>query len=197
MSNEVIQPARGQLIALCGLKGSGKSTAATALALALPAARVRFAGPLKDMLRTFGLNEEEIEGDLKELPSSKLCGKSPRHAMLTLGTEWGRQLIGENVWVDAWRRAVEPHLARGTNILTEDLRFPNECEAVRALGGIVVRVTRPGLVPDEHESEQHALKFIADVEIINDGDLEDLHWYCRNTALDEIAIAQRLYGVRQ
>jgi len=192
VSTETNQPARGRLIALCGLKGSGKSTAAQTLAGSLPAARIRFAGPLKDMLRTFGLDDQEIEGDLKEVPSPKLCGKTPRHAMVTLGTEWGRDLIGESIWVDAWRRAVEPRLARNIDILTEDLRFPNEYEAVRALGGIVVRVTRPGLVPGEHESERHALKFAADVEIYNDGDLEDLCSYCCAQAVQEIERALRL-----
>ncbi len=187
-----IEAPRGRLIALCGLKGSGKSSAANALASVLPAARVRFAGPLKDMLRAIGLTDAEIEGELKELPSDKLCGKTPRHGMVTLGTEWGRQMIGEDIWVEAWKRSVAPHLARGVDILTEDLRFPNEYEAVRSLGGIVLRVTRPGLLPGDHESEQHALKFAADVEVCNDGDLEDLHWYCRDTVPAEIERAIRL-----
>ena len=192
MTTDHTQPARGRLIALCGLKGSGKSSAASVLAEALPAARVRFAGPLKDMLRTLGLNDEEIEGSLKEEPSPKLCGQTPRHAMVTLGTEWGRQMIGEDIWVEAWKRAVRPHLERGVDILTEDLRFPNEYEAVRSLGGIVVRVTRPGLVPGDHESEQHALKFAADVEIVNDGDLSALEWYCSFVLPGEIDRAFKL-----
>lgn len=192
MTTDHTQPARGRLIALCGLKHAGKSNAAASLAEALPAGRVRFAGPLKDMLRALGLTEEEIEGALKEEPSSKLCGKSPRHAMVTLGTEWGRQMIGEDIWVEAWKRAVRPHLERGVDVLTEDLRFPNEYEAVRSLGGIVVRVTRPGLVPGDHESEQHALKFAADVEIANDGNLADLYWYCSSVAVKEIDRAFKL-----
>ena len=186
MTTDHTQPARGRLIALCGLKGSGKSSAAQVLAEALPAGRVRFAGPLKDMLRTLGLNDEEIEGGLKEEPSSKLCGQTPRHAMVTLGTEWGRQMIGEDIWVEAWKRAVRPHLERGVDVLTEDLRFPNEYEAVRSLGGIVVRVTRPGLIPGDHESEQHALKFAADIEIVNDGDLSALDWYCGHVVPREV-----------
>ncbi len=165
---------RGNLVAICGLKGSGKSTLAERLALSLPAARVRFAGPLKDMLYTFGLTHEEIEGSLKEEPSAKLCGKTPRHAMLTLGTEWGRDLIGPDVWVRAWRRKAADLINSGCNVLAEDLRFPNEYEAVRLAGGVVIRVERPGVAQAAHESEAHALSFEADIVFTNDHTLDDL-----------------------
>ena len=185
---------RGRVIALCGLKGAGKSEVAYALSHGLTAARVRFAGPLKDMLRALGLSEHEIEGRLKERPSEKLCGQTPRHAMLTLGTEWGRQMIGDNIWVEAWRRVAEQHLACGTDVIVEDLRFPNEYQAIREAGGIVIRVNRPDLAIGEHESERHALTFAADIIVSNDGELEDLIHYAYHVLRDEIGRAFAIAG---
>lgn len=178
------------LIGICGLKGSGKSEVAKRLEVALSAQRVRFAGPLKNMLRVLGLTEDEIEGSLKERPCDKLCGQTPRHAMLTLGTEWGREMIGRDVWLDAWRRSALAHLAAGQNVIAEDLRFPNEYAALVAAGGLVLRVVRPGVPVGEHESEQHALQFVAHIECYNDGDLSDLENWVRGMLPHEIERAR-------
>jgi hypothetical protein len=79
-------------------------------------ARVRFAGPLKAMMAALGCTNAEIDGDRKEVPCDLLGGKSPRWAMQTLGTEWGRKLIGDDL-VDsslATRRCPSPgRRARG------------------------------------------------------------------------------------
>lgn len=185
------------LIGICGLKGSGKSEVASRLVASMSAHRVRFAGPLKDMLRALGLTEREIEGDLKEEPSDLLCGRTPRHAMVTLGTEWGRLMIGPELWADAWRGRIDVALAHGTNVVTEDLRFPNEHEALTRAGGIVLRVTRPGVEADlSHESERYALSMSADIEFFNSGRLEDIDTWVENVFPDllRIAVAQRSGG---
>lgn len=184
-----VQPQNPTLIAICGIKGSGKSEVAGRLEGQLSAQRIRFAGPLKDMLRVLGLTDHEIEGHLKEEPCEKLCGRTPRHAMITLGTEWGRDLIGPSIWSRAWERRAAWALAGGANVLTEDLRFPNEYDAVRRLGGLVLRVLRPGVVAGEHESEAHALSFPADIQCYNDGNLDDLDYWITHILPGEIARA--------
>lgn len=131
------------LIGLAGRKGAGKDTVASVLT-GEGFSNLKFAGGLKAMISTLlayqgvdeGTIERMIEGDLKEVPSVFLGGKTPRFAMQTLGTEWGRVLIGENLWVDAtMNRANTVPCA----VIT-DVRFPNECEAVQRKGGIVIRV---------------------------------------------------------
>ena len=184
------------LIGICGLKGSGKSEIASRLSATLSAQRVRFASPLKDMLRALGLNEDEIEGPLKELPCDKLCGQTPRHAMLTLGTEWGREMIGRDIWLDAWRRSALSHLAAGQNVIAEDLRFPNEHQALVEAGGIVLRVARPGVKIGNHESERHAASFEAHIEFCNDGDLDDLAEWIEFALPAELARASRIKASR-
>jgi len=139
------------IIGLTGLARCGKSTIAAELERHHGFKRVRFADPLKNMLRVLGLCEAEIEGILKEEPCAKLCGKTPRWAMQTLGTEWGRSIIGSDIWVNAWARLVAE--VEGDTV-AEDCRFENEAIALHDHGGVVVQVLRPGLVRGSHISER-------------------------------------------
>ncbi len=172
------------IIALTGPAGCGKSTAAAHLAEAHGFARVRFAGPLKAMLRAFlaetgappEIVERMIEGDLKEVPSSLLVGRSPRYAMQRLGTEFGREMMGAALWTSAWEAGACAALARGApGVVVEDCRFPNEAEAVRGLGGRLVRIERPvgAKVLAPHASEGQDLP--SDIVLRNDGTSEVLH----------------------
>lgn len=145
------------LIAFTGLAGAGKSTAALHLVETHGFHRVRFAGPLKAMMAALGLSQREIDGDLKEQPCALLGDQTPRHAMQTLGTEWGRKLIVSDLWIRAWQAAMDA-LPPGAPVVVDDCRFPNEAEAVRAAGGVIVRIERPGAgTTSVHESEQHQL----------------------------------------
>jgi hypothetical protein len=146
------------IIAFTGLAGAGKSTAAMHLVKSLGFERVRFAGPLKDMMRALGLSEREIDGDLKEKPCDLLGGKTPRYAMQTIGTEWGRDLIDSDLWIRAWQNSIS-RVPTGVNVVVDDCRFPNEAKAVGSAGGILVRVDRPHVWSSSanHSSESHRL----------------------------------------
>ncbi|WP_174875205.1 deoxynucleotide monophosphate kinase [Vogesella oryzae] len=141
-----------KIVVLAGVAGSGKSTIAAEL-VKHGYQVVKFAGLLKDMIRALGLTDAEIEGDLKEKPCALLGGQTPRHAMQTLGTEWGRELIARDIWVNAWRRKVEAVLASGGRVVVDDCRFPNELNAALALGGVAVRLVRDGAGTVAHASE--------------------------------------------
>jgi hypothetical protein len=164
------------LIGLVGYAGSGKSTAAERMVERLGYARVKFADPLKQalraILRSAGVDEKTIErmieGDLKEVPAAELCGRTPRYAMLTLGTEWGRGLMATNFWIHLFVTRVDRLRNQGHSIVVDDARFPNEFEAIRDLGGMLIKVMRPGLVPDlSHESEQHVESAKPDYVVVN------------------------------
>lgn len=168
-----------QIIALVGNAGAGKSTVAEYLMREHGYVLIKFAGPLKAMLRAIGLDDEEIEGSRKEQPCDLLCGKTPRHAMVTLGTEWGRDLIGENFWAGLWQEEAAMNLNSGRVVVVDDCRFPNELAAVKEMGGIVWRITRPehaGSSIPTHRSEG-ALSAHYDTmrELVNDGDVTALH----------------------
>lgn len=141
------------VIALTGLAGSGKSTASKYLVEKHGYQLVKFAGPLKDMLQAIGLSEGHIEGAHKETELAMLSGHTPRHAMQTLGTEWGRKCMGEDFWTNLWRSRVDGVLAFGGRVVVDDCRFPNEADEVRKLGGVVWRIVGRGGIAGSHESE--------------------------------------------
>lgn len=161
------------VVAFTGLAGAGKSTATRYLVENHGYTLVKFAGPLKDMMRAIGMAEDEIEGDLKETPLLYLCGKTPRHAMQTLGTQWGRDCIGKDFWVNLWGQRALTTLRGGGRVVVDDCRFPNEAAAVRKLGGDVYMIMGRGGIPGEHESERGA--GAADLVIANDNTVGDLH----------------------
>lgn len=141
------------VIAFTGKAGAGKSTAAAYLVRRHGYTRVRFAAPLKQMMRALGLDDAEIEGHLKETPSPVLQGKTPRHAMQTLGSDWGRDCIGPNFWIDLWGAEAARVIRAGGRVVCDDCRFPNEAAAVRALGGRVVAIGGRGGISGAHISE--------------------------------------------
>lgn len=173
MPSPSISLASRTLIAFTGLAGSGKSTAAKHLVDHHGFTRIRFAGPLKDMMRALGLNEREIERDLKEKPCELLGGKTPRYAMQTVGTEWGRDLIAPDLWIRAFNAALAK-VPAGTPVVVDDCRFPNEADAIRVAGGALVRVERPGAGAGAigHSSEAHQLPTIG--TILNDDGMSEL-----------------------
>ena len=165
------------VLGICGAAGSGKTTLANLL-VNCGWKRTRFSQGLKSMLAAF-LSQQGVENDvvwdmldgkLKEEPTKFLNGRSPRHAMQTLGTEW-RNMIHRDLWVDAWRRNINNY-PPGTKILVDDLRFHHEARVIRELNGKIIRIRRPGLNLDEfgraHISETEALTLEVDGEITND-----------------------------
>lgn len=165
-----------RLIALTGLAGSGKSTAADYLIASHGYVRVRFAGPLKAMIAAIGLDERHIEGALKETPMEELCDHTPRYAMQTLGTEWGRKCMGDDFWVNLWR----DNACRHTRVVVDDCRFPNEARAVKAMGGVILEITGRGGIAGGHESEK-GIGMAADRVIANGFSMPELRM-----AIDDI-----------
>lgn len=135
---------RPRLIGFCGLAGAGKSFAAKHLVRDHGFARERLAEPIKAMLRALGLSEAELDGDLKEKPCEALCGQTPRVGQQTIGTEWGREMIGREIWVRAWGRRADRILEAGGSVVVDDVRFADEAAAIWRRGGILIRVERLG-----------------------------------------------------
>lgn len=161
-----------KVIGFSGQLKSGKTTAAQLLEKK-GFARVRFAGPLKQMIKALGCTDEQVDGSLKEVPCELLCGHTPRYAMQTIGTEWGRDLIGPDIWINAWRHKVETYFKDGIDVVCDDVRFPNEVTAIRELGGKVVHIHRDEvLATPVHASEQLGLQH--DVLVFNNGTLDEL-----------------------
>lgn len=160
-----------------GPKGSGKSTLAFALQTKYYFHHTAFAEPIKKMLIelvhlqgcSIPTANEMFRLGLKETPTKYLSGQTPRHAMQTLGTEWGRNWIDYNFWVNVWINSIKDH----NRVVVDDVRFENEATAIRQEGGVVVFVSRPGVeTTDNHSSEK--LGFMPDWIITNGDTVEQL-----------------------
>lgn len=169
------------VIAICGLRGSGKSTLAEQLEFHHSFIRIRFAHVLKAMLRTFlqeqGLDNEKIisrmlDGNMKEQPSWYFDNQSPRYAQQTLGTEWGRNLISQNLWTNAAIRRIQSFMDMGEeNFVIDDLRFINEWHKLKeTFNARVVKLWKDDAVVDNltlHPSEAQIQDIRADFELRN------------------------------
>lgn len=101
-----------------------------------------------------------------------------RRLLQQLGTEVGRDMIDENVWVDIIARKINVHLTAGTSVAVTGLRFLNELTMVRTFAGQAWWIDRPGLEPAQastHASENGVTGSLFDRTIVNDGTLEDLY----------------------
>ena len=151
------------IIAFAGRKQSGKTTACEFTANVFSqttqqnSAIYNFADPLKKMcIDIFGLTYEQCYGtdDQKneyvncKWPDSEEV-MSAREVMQYVGTNVFRKMQ-HNVWSEATIRKIKDEnlpLA-----LIADCRFPNEVEAVRSAGGLVVKLHR-NIYNSSHESE--------------------------------------------
>ena len=168
------------IIGFCGYSTSGKDTIAKEFVEHLGFERVGFADSLKSILYSLNPRIEMFNNDfighwsLQSIVDQKgwdEAKKEPeiRQLLQRLGTEGGRQALGNDVWVKAL--FAQPH---GARIVIPDLRFENEAAAIRARGGVVVRIHREGIGPvNDHASDK--IDFTADIEVDNNSTPENAY----------------------
>lgn len=166
------------VIGLTGAAGSGKDSVAEIICEQYRFIRLGFADPIYEMESIITRTPVHIlqKRESKEVVLERL-GVTRRKLKQTLGTEWGRILINENIWVnhlDDELKSIESCL--GLNgLVISDVRFQNEVDFVHSLGGEVWRVGRPNnpyVTGGQHESEK--FEFEVDDVVINDGTLAKL-----------------------
>lgn len=146
-------------IGLIGLAGSGKDTAADALMFTH--LRCSFASRLKGIARMLGWDGEKDERGRAFLQDIGMAARK----------------YNPDVWINLLKGEVSPVIQQ---LVFTDVRFQNEADYVHSIGGIIVRIVRPGIIADNHESELKQSEVAADIEIVNDGTIEDLHNKIRN-----------------
>lgn len=103
-----------------------------------------------------------------------------RKLLQRLGTEVGRNLLGEDTWTTPAGRTIEPLLLEGKSVVITGIRYPNEATLIQQFAGYSVWVERPSEVDSSapaaaHSSENGVTAEDFDTTIINDGTLEDLY----------------------
>ena len=156
-----------RLIGIAGPARAGKDTLASYLLEHLTDdwSRSSFADPIKKMLEVIGV---DCSDEAKAVIDERFC-YTPRHMMQILGTEWGREMIHGNIWVEAFAR-----MNAGKQVVVPDVRFENEADLVREHGVLIHLVGRGG-IEGNHVSE-NAIEFKpGDIVIDNSRDLAWLH----------------------
>ena len=176
MAYQKIATRRPELYGITGRKGHGKDTFAALVEKANDSfSRTHFAAALKHMSgRIFGLTEGQMHDPaLKEQPLSHAVtmdlfveamrketglaiqprGKvatSPREVLQFFGTDYVRAVQG-----DFWIQRTCSEVVNKRQVLIPDTRYPNEADALRGLGGLVIKVVRIDAQPstDGHSSE--------------------------------------------
>jgi hypothetical protein len=155
-----------RIIAFTGLAGSGKSAAAEWLVKECGFIRHSFAQPIKDMVAACWPMCTDKSAAYPELE-----GKTLRHTYQTLGTEWGRNHMGENLWANYLINSLEG----GGRYVIDDLRYDNEALLLRKVGSAIIEIRREVGPAMSHSSEQGVAPALVDVTVHNDGTLADLH----------------------
>lgn len=160
-----------QLIGIVGFAQVGKSTTANLIAKRYGFQEVAFADPLRALAKRLNpvLATPETVVPMRyvdalwqfgyEDAKSKVPGF--REFLKDLGNGV-RDVLGKSTWVDAALARAE-----GQFTVISDVRFVNEADAVRAAGGVIVRVKRPGYGP-ESDFEKEVELIAADYVISND-----------------------------
>lgn len=170
------------LIGIAGQKGVGKDTVADFLVAHYGFHKHAFADPIKEAVVTlFQLDPMQMLGDNKEKidPRHNL---SPRQMMQIVGTDMFRNMVSQDFWTNHFKRW---YLERESdNIVVSDVRFQNEVDTIRALGGRVIRIKRHvesageirHTLQDSHPSETGVAALTGmSKTLVNDGSIEDLH----------------------
>ena len=168
-----------KLIALVGLKGSGKDTTADYIVQNYPNwEKDSFAGVLKDVTSVlFGWDRKMLAGETvpdrekreqrDEYWSEKFGREiTPRNMLQYLGTDVLRTYLHEDIWVNALERKV---INTDNNIIITDCRFKNELDMLRSKGAVVIRIEReplPNWFKRVEEIGKHHLE----------GGVTDLYW---------------------
>lgn len=162
------------IIGLAGYARSGKNTVADLLGHKYK--QVAFADPMRIALykQNFLVNPVlRVRDVVDEYGWDKAKDLYPeiRQQLQILGTEVGRHMIDENVWVGIALRGMLPT----DDVVITDVRFINEAVAIKKLGGEVWRVDREGVGAVNGHISEHALKdWEFDRIIENNGTIEDL-----------------------
>ena len=138
------------LIGICGIAGSGKTTAAMHICQQLPYWRYSFAGPLKDAVADlFMLDRERLNEEHYKNAPNDTWGLTPRKIMQLFGTEAMRGTFGKDFWLIQAEERIKLLAAKAVAnklcVVIDDVRFQNEIDFIKWYGGKILYIYRPDL----------------------------------------------------
>lgn len=138
------------IVAFTGKKGSGKSTCSQFL-IDAGYKKVSFAEPLKAAVSIIFGFDDECYDPVKKEKVHEDWNVTPRELLQKIGSEWFRDglkdlvpqiNLKESIWIKIARKKIIELLKNGENVVIDDLRFEDEFEMIKELGGKVIMVCR-------------------------------------------------------
>lgn len=186
------------IVALCGLKRSGKDVVARYIHEQYGHKHVAIAQPLKNVVKVaFDLSDHELESESKDVVHP-VWGVSPRILLDYIGTHVFQHDIGRVVpslndrcfWIN---RLLSSHRRDdGANLVISDLRFEHELDRLRGFSEkhdcqlTVIRVTRNGTSTNGLASEMDSERLDVNHVIENNGSFSELYEKISNIMLKNV-----------
>lgn len=158
-----------EIVGFSGYARAGKDTAAEVLIKEFGFTKIAFADKLREVLyalnpvvgfRTYpagGMSNKLLKDVIDDIGwesyKESEYGPEIRRLIQRMGTEAGRNILGQNIWVDSAFTNVESD----ARIVITDVRFPNEAQAVVSRGGMVIRINKTGNSPANSHPSENAL----------------------------------------
>ena len=175
------------IVGIIGRAGSGKSTLAKILVKEFDYIEFAVADPLKMIVRDmFDIDENVLWGP------SEAKDAEVRKMLQEIGTDYGRR-YRPGVWAEKLRRRIVRFLDKQDDylglytvwetrarkgVVVSDVRFPNEADVIRGMGGYLVKIVKPEVrictAVQEHESETVLESITYHRTVINNGTIADL-----------------------
>lgn len=164
------------IIGLQGYAGSGKSTVASYLVERHGFARRHIKHTLARMtevlLDEVGIPPEAIgqyvDGHLKRESIHAIGGRSATEIQQFLGTEFGREFIHPDLWLDIWSRWAA---AQPGHVVQESVRFANEAERC----DVIWEIRRDGYGAHNGHVSEGLPAQDPDTVLVNNGSVELLY----------------------
>ena len=168
-----------KIIGIAGKKFSGKDTLGRYLVEQYEYEQIAYADPLKEIGKLFGFNDEQLYGKKKE-DIDDFWEITPRHFLQFVGTDLFRNVsdklcpkMGENTWTNIVKKRIQENPNK--HYVITDVRFPNEAQLVKELGGTIIKLQRENQNNDLHASEALIDALPADFIFENNDTKENLY----------------------
>ena len=165
-----------KIIGIAGLANSGKDTTADYIVSKYSNfKKIALSEPIKNMMiNLFGFTYEQCYKQELKKTKDDFWDITPRDAMILIGTKLFRDNWREDFWIKLAEKRIisEPN----KNFVVSDIRFDNEAEMIKKLGGKVIVIYRPdNQIKINHKSENGICYKLVDDTIINDCNLNELY----------------------
>ena len=181
-----------QIIGITGKAGSGKDTVANYFIDSKNYIKLTFGGAVKDIVQIItGWSRDMIEGqtvesrELRETVVHQNYNMNCRQLMQFVGTDLFRNNLDQNVWINIVNDKVKKlilDINSGTQtlkhvkgIIISDVRFDNEAQFIKSIGGTIVKINRNVAIESSNHQSERGISIATDYVIENNTTIDDLY----------------------